>query len=88
MTQISNAKSMTLCYFKPWTNICLLIMFTFIKPVGSEGTIRFTSQTAADFQAEVKINGVAALNIRGGWQIVLTFSDPITDITNVSIQCF
>ena len=60
-------------------------MFKITYTAGT-GTITFTSETDADFQAEVLITGAAALNVRTEWQIVMTFSDPIANIRNVSFK--
>ena len=83
MTLIRHLTTLRCC--KPWTCIYLLFMYLLIKSVNSAGTITFTAETGTDFTAKVTILGAASFNIENGWQIVLTFSDPVTDVTQVSI---
>lgn len=78
------------CYFKNMkvfelSAVLLLVMLNsrFTECVG---TIIFTSEDLLTFQAEVYDSHATSYNIRSGWKIVMTFSDPINNIRNVSFR--
>lgn len=64
--------------------LCILLN---IRVTDSAGTITFTSEDDSTFQAEVKDADALSYNIRNGWKIVLTFSDPVINIRSVSLHC-